>query len=213
MDKNLQEITKIKEDKMIRAFNQNNMQITFVDNFEQLHNYLKRYLCNQKTVSLGGSMTLFETGVIDLIKESDVVLNDRYQENLSREELNEIFRKAFTSDLFITSTNALTRDGHLYNIDGTGNRVAAMIYGPKEVIVIAGKNKVFDTECEAINHIKTVSAPANAVRLNRKTPCTKAGECQNCSSPDRICSSFVKMGYQVNEKRIKVIIVNEDLGY
>lgn len=213
MDRNLQEIIKIKEDKMIRAFNQNNMQITFVENLEQLHNYLKRYLCNQKTIALGGSMTLFETGVIDLIKDSDVVLHDRYNENLTREQMQEVFRKAFTSDIFITSTNALTRDGHLYNIDGTGNRVAAMIYGPKEVIVIAGKNKVFDTEAEAINHIKTVSAPANAIRLNKKTPCAKVGECQNCQSPDRICSSYVKMGYQVNADRIKVVIVNEDLGY
>ena len=145
MDKNLKKIIKIKEDKMIKAFNQNNMQITFVENFEELHNYLNKYLCNQKTVALGGSMTLFEAGVIDLIKQSDVILHDRYQEDLTREQMQDIFRKAFTSDLFITSTNALTMDGCLYNIDGNGNRVAAMIYGPKEVIVIAGKNKIFET--------------------------------------------------------------------
>lgn len=213
MDKNLKEIIKIREDKMIKAFNQNNMQITFVDNFEQLHNYLKRYLCNKKTVALGGSMTLFETGVIDLIKQSDVILHDRYQEGLSRDQMQEVFRKAFTSDIFITSTNALTTDGCLYNVDGNGNRVAAMIYGPKEVIVIAGKNKIFETETEAINHIKTISAPANAVRLNKKTPCTKTGECMNCSSPDRICSSYVKLGYQGNIDRIKIVIVDQDLGY
>ena len=101
-------------------------------------------------------------------------------------------------------------DGCLYNIDGNGNRVAAMIYGPKEVIVIAGKNKIFETEAEAINHIKTVSAPANAIRLNKKTPCTK---CMNCLSSDRICSSYVKLGYQGNVDRIKIVIVNQDLGY
>ena len=213
MDKNLGTIIKIKQDGMIKAFEQNNMQITFVDNFEQLHNYLKKYLCNHKTVALGGSMTLFETGVIDLIHQSDVLLHDRYQEGLEREQMQEIFRKAFTSDLFITSTNALTTNGCLYNVDGNGNRVAAMIYGPKEVIVIAGKNKIFDSEEEAINHIKTISAPANAVRLNKKTPCAKTGECKNCLSADRICSSYVKLGYQVNADRIKVIIVNEDLGY
>lgn len=213
MDNNLKEIIKIKEDQMIRAFNQNNMQLNFVDNFEQLHNYLKRYLCNQKTVALGGSMTLFESGTIDLIKKSDVFLHDRYQEGLNREEMQEVFRKAFTSDIFITSTNALTRDGHLYNIDGNGNRVAAMIYGPKEVIIIAGKNKIFDTEEEAINHIKTVSAPANAIRLNKKTPCTKTGKCMSCLTPERICSSYVKLGYQGNIDRIKIVIVNQDLGY
>lgn len=158
-------------------------------------------------------MTLFETGVIDLIKQSDVILHDRYQDGLSRDQMQEIFRKAFTSDIFITSTNALTTDGCLYNVDGNGNRVAAMIYGPKEVIVIAGKNKIFETEAGAINHIKTISAPANAVRLNKKTPCTKTGECMNCLSPDRICSSYVKLGYQGNIDRIKIVIVNQDLGY
>ena len=213
MDKNLQSIIKIKQDEMIKAFERHNMQLTFVDNLEQLHNYLERYLCNQKTVTLGGSMTLFETGVIDQIHQSDVVLYDRYQEGLTRDQMQEIFRKAFTSDLFITSTNALTTDGCLYNIDGSGNRVAAMIYGPKEVIVIAGKNKVFENEAEAINHIRKVSAPANAVRLNKKTPCTKKGECMDCLSPDRICSSYVKLGYQGNVGRIKIVIVDQDLGY
>ena len=213
MDKNLGTIIKIKQDGMIKAFEQNNMQITFVDNFEQLHNYLKKYLCNHKTVALGGSMTLFETGVIDLIHQSDVLLHDRYQEGLEREQMQEIFRKAFTSDLFITSTNALTTNGCLYNVDGNGNRVAAMIYGPKEVIVIAGKNKIFDSEEEAINHIKSISAPANAVRLNKKTPCTKTGTCMNCLSVDRICSSYVKLGYQGNINRIKIVIVDQDLGY
>ena len=208
MDKNLGTIIKIKQDGMIKAFEQNNMQITFVDNFEQLHNYLKKYLC-----ALGGSMTLFETGVIDLIHQSDVLLHDRYQEGLEREQMQEIFRKAFTSDLFITSTNALTTNGCLYNVDGNGNRVAAMIYGPKEVIVIAGKNKIFDSEEEAINHIKSISAPANAVRLNKKTPCTKTGTCMNCLSADRICSSYVKLGYQGNINRIKIVIVDQDLGY
>ena len=213
MDDNLKEIIKIKEDKMIKAFDRNNMQVTFVDNFDELHNYLKKYLCNQRTVALGGSMTLFETGVIDLIKSSDVILHDRYQEGLTREQTHEVFRKAFTSDLFITSTNAITSDGCLYNIDGTGNRVAAMIYGPKEVIVVAGRNKIFETEEAAIRHIKTISAPANAVRLKKQTPCVKSGECMNCASSDRICSSSVKLGYQGTVGRIKLVIVNQDLGY
>lgn len=213
MDKNLQTIIKIKQSNMIKAFAKNNMQLTFVEDFNELHELLKKYLCNQKTVSLGGSMTLFETGVIDQIHQSDVILYDRYQEGLDREEMQEIFRKAFTSDLFITSTNALTTDGCLYNVDGNGNRVAAMIYGPKEVIVIAGKNKIFDSEAKAIDHIKTVSAPANAVRLNKNTPCIKTGTCMDCLSPERICSSYVKLEYQGNVDRIKIIIVNQELGY
>ena len=132
---------------------------------------------------------------------------------LSQEQVKERLREGLLADIFITGTNALTMDGCLYNIDGTGNRVAAMIFGPKDVYVIAGINKIFNTEAEAINHIKTVSAPANAVRLNKNTPCTKKGECMDCLSPDRICSSFVKLGYQGNVGRIKIVIVNQDLGY
>ena len=126
---------------------------------------------------------------------------------------DDVFKKAFTSDIFITSTNALTMDGCLYNIDGTGNRVAAMIFGPREVIVIAGLNKICQNEEEAIARIRHCSAPANAIRLNKKTPCTKTGHCMDCHSPDRICSSYVKLAYQKQVNRIKVIIVEENLGY
>ena len=152
-------------------------------------------------------------GVIDLIRELDVDFIDRYEEGISREEMENRFREAFFADVFMTSTNALTMDGCLYNVDGNGNRVAAMIYGPKEVIVIAGMNKIFESEEEAIAHIKNCSAPANAMRLNKKTPCTKTGKCMQCHSPERICSSYVKLGYQGKMNRIKVIIVKENLGY
>lgn len=158
-------------------------------------------------------MTLFETGVIDKLRNSDVQFLDRYQEGLTREQVQSIFRESFLADIYITSSNAVTMNGCLYNIDGTGNRVAAMIYGPKEVLVIVGRNKIFTTEEAAINHIRNVAAPANAMRLNKNTPCTKAGKCLDCKSSDCICSSFVKMGYQSNVNRIKVIVVNEDLGY
>lgn len=213
MDKHLLSIEKIKQDQMINAFHDHNMEIYFLTNEQELHNYLKTVLKDNKTIAVGGSMTLFETGVIDLIRNSNVIFHDRYQEGLSREQMQDTFRQAFTSDIFITSSNAITKDGHLYNIDGNGNRVAAMIYGPKEVIVVVGKNKIFATEQEAIDHIKTVSAPANAVRLDKNTPCTKTGTCMNCKSPDRICCSYVKLGYQQNIDRIKVIVLNKEFGY
>lgn len=213
MDKHLQTIEKIKQDQMIKAFHENNMEIFFLEDKKELENYLRTILKDNKTVAVGGSMTLFETGVIDFIKNSNVHFIDRYQEGLSREQMQDVFRQAFTADIFITSTNALSEDGCLYNVDGNGNRVAAMIYGPKEVIVIAGKNKIFATEQEAINHIRTVAAPANAIRLNKATPCTKVGRCMDCKSPQRICSSYVKLGYQGNVNRIKVIILNDMYGY
>lgn len=213
MEKNLEALLRIKETQLIKAFEANNMTCMFVKNQEELRHYLKGILTSQKKVAVGGSVTLNQLEVIDLMRESDVDFIDRYEEGLSRDEMLERFREGFFADLFVTSTNALTMDGCLYNIDGTGNRVAAMIFGPKEVIVIAGLNKICQDEQEAIAHIRGCSAPANAMRLNKKTPCVKTGHCMDCHSPDRICSSYVKLGYQGQVNRIKVIIVEENLGY
>ncbi len=213
MDENLNRLIKLKREKMEKAFQNNNMELFHLDNSQQLLTFLDDYLKPGVKVGVGGSMTLFETGVIDKLRNSDVQFLDRYQEGLTREQVQSIFRESFLADIYITSSNAVTMNGCLYNIDGTGNRVAAMIYGPKEVLVIVGRNKIFTTEEAAINHIRNVAAPANAMRLNKNTPCTKAGKCLDCKSSDCICSSFVKMGYQSNVNRIKVIVVNEDLGY
>lgn len=213
MEDNLRKLLKIKENQIIQAFGSHNMTCMFVENEAELKTYLKNILNQGKKVAVGGSVTLNQLGVIDMLRESDVDFIDRYEQGISREEMENRFREAFFADLFITSTNALTVDGCLYNVDGNGNRVAAMIYGPKEVIVIAGMNKIFYTEAEAISHIQNCSAPANAMRLNKKTPCTKTGHCMECHSPDRICSSYVKLGYQGKVNRIKVIIVEESLGY
>ncbi|MEG0277376.1 MAG: lactate utilization protein [Coprobacillus sp.] len=213
MEENLKKILKIKENQMIKAFELNQMSLMFVKDQRELETFLKSVLKDNKKVAVGGSVTLDEMKVLDLIRNSDVDFIDRYEKEISREEMEDRFRQAFFADLFITSTNALTMDGHLYNIDGTGNRVAAMIYGPKEVIVIAGLNKICEDEKAAIDHIKKWSAPANAVRLNKNTPCAKTGQCQECHSADRICSSYVKLGYQKNASRMMVIIVKENLGY
>ncbi len=213
MEENLEKLLLIKGNQLIKAFENHNMLCMFVENEEELKAYLKNTLTNGKKVAVGGSMTLQQLGVIDLLRDLDVNFIDRYEEGISREEMENRFREAFFADVFMTSTNALTMDGCLYNVDGTGNRVSAMIYGPKEVIVVAGMNKIFNNEEEAIAHIKNCSAPANAMRLNKKTPCTKTGQCMQCHSPERICSSYVKLGYQGKMNRIKVIIVKENLGY
>ena len=103
--------------------------------------------------------------------------------------------------------------GYLYNIDFTGNRVASMIFGPKEVLVIAGRNKIFDSEASAIEHVRNVACPANCARLNRNTPCIQTGKCVDCSSEGKLCSAYVKMGYQKIKNRVKVIILNGEYGY
>lgn len=213
MEENLERLLKVKENQLIKAFENNNMSCMIVKNKEELQTYLKSILVNQKKVAVGGSVTLNQLGVIDLIRQSDVDFVDRYAPELSREEMMEKFREGLLSDIFITSTNAMTLDGCLYNVDNTGNRVSAMIFGPKEVIVIAGMNKLCVDEQEAIKRIREYSAPANAMRLNKKTPCTKTGTCMDCHSHDRICSSYVKLGHQTQVNRIKVILVEENLGY
>lgn len=213
MDDNLNRLIKLKREKMEKAFHNNNMELFHLENSQQLLQFLDEYLKPGVKVGVGGSMTLFETGVIEKLRNGKVQFLDRYQEGLTKEQMQNIFRESFFADVYITSSNAVTMDGCLYNIDGNGNRVAAMIYGPKTVLVIVGRNKIFTTEEAAINHIRNVAAPANAMRLNKNTPCTKAGKCLDCKSSDCICSSFVKMSYQSNVNRIKVIVVNEDLGY
>ena len=213
MDENYKTLLHIKENQLIKAFERNNMSCIVVKNQQELHQYLKNILIDQKKVAVGGSVTLNQLGVIDLIQESDVQFIDRYEEGLSQEQVVERLREGLLSDIFITSTNALTMDGCLYNVDGRGNRVSAMIFGPKDVYVIAGLNKIFNNEQEAIDHIREYSAPANALRLHKKTPCTRVGKCHDCLSEDRICSSYVKLGYQGQKNRIHVIIVEENRGY
>ena len=213
MDAHLYDLIKIKEKQLEKAFARHNMSITFVKNQEELFHELKPYFQSGKSVAVGGSMTLEQMDVLSLIRKSDVQFIDRYEKGLTLEQREQRFREAFFADLFITSTNALTMDGCLYNVDGTGNRVAAMIYGPRQVIVIAGINKICVDEQAAIDHIRHWSAPANALRLNKQTPCTKTGHCMDCVGSDCICCSFVKLGYQRIKDRIHIIIVEDELGY
>lgn len=122
-------------------------------------------------------------------------------------------REAFFADTYLTSTNALTEEGELYNVDGNGNRVAAMLFGPKQVIVVAGYNKIVADMEAACRRIEKIAAPANVVRLGLSAPCAQTGECMHCHSEGRICCDYVRMGMQRTPGRIKVIIVGEPLGY
>jgi len=127
--------------------------------------------------------------------------------------LKKLYRNTFSADVYFTSTNAITEKGELYNVDGNGNRVAAMLYGPDKVIIIAGINKIVENIEEAIKRNERVSAPANCKRLNRATPCVKVGHCIDCSSEERICNEYTIIRRQGNKDRIHVIFLNEELGY
>ena len=165
------------------------------------------------TVSFGGSMTLAESGMADALKQrSDITLLDRSTAG-SPEEVKEIYHKSLNADYYFMSSNAITTDGELVNIDGTGNRAAALIYGPEHVVILAGMNKVSPSLEEAVSRVKNVASPMNANRLNRKTPCAATGLCSDCLSPDCICSHTVITRKSAPEKRIKVILIGESLGY
>ncbi len=166
------------------------------------------------SVSFGGSLTVQEVGVYqELKKRDDIKVLDTYDTSASPEEFLERRRQALLVDLFVTSTNSLTREGHLVNLDGLGNRVAALTFGPRHVALFVSRNKVVADLDEAISRIKDFAAPVNAVRLNRKTPCTKTMQCEDCTSPERICNTWTITEKSNPPERVKIILINEHMGY
>ena len=166
-------------------------------------------------VGLGGSETILESGLLDALRQLDIRLLDRYREGVSKETVDEMRRQGLLADFFIMSSNAVSADGKLVNMDGTGNRVAALIYGPKKVIVIAGTNKVAPDLEGAIARVKNTAAPANSLRVDVETPCSKTGFCQDpyCQPPNRICCQLVITEASMTPGRITVVLVDEVLGY
>ncbi len=165
------------------------------------------------TVAFGGSVSLSESGVMDMLRSrDDIRLIDRSKAN-SPEEIKQMYRDSFSSDVYFMSTNAITADGELVNIDGNGNRVAALIYGPDKVVMIVGMNKLVSSIADAINRVSDIAAPANGVRLNKQTPCALTGFCHECFSPDCMCSHTVITRRCSIPDRIHVILIGESIGY
>ena len=201
-------------EKVMENLRLNRMKPYYAENSEKARDIIRELVKDDKLITSGGSMTLNECGIIEmLMNEFSSEYLDRSVGKDNREAVEEIMRKAFVSDTFLSSTNALTEDGELYNVDGNGNRVSAMIFGPKQVIVVAGVNKIVKDMTEAKERVEKVAAPKNTVRLERATPCVKTGVCGHCRSEDRICCSYVVLAQQRVPDRIKVIIVDEELGY
>ena len=213
MDSNLKWVNEQRILRTIEALNKNNMNGYLVNTKEELIEKIKELVKENSTVSCGGSMSLFETGIIDHLRSGRYNFLDRYKEGLSREEITELFKESFFADAYFASSNAVTEDGKLYNVDGNGNRVAAMLFGPEKVILVVGVNKIVKNIDEAVIRNKEISAPTNAKRLNKMTPCTKVGYCMDCKSNDKICREFTVISSQVNKDRIHVIFMNENIGY
>lgn len=198
------------------ALEANNFEVFLAENSNEAKDLVLKEILPKtkaKTVSWGGSMTHNATGIYDVLKnDADLEIVDTYDKNLSKEEMVERRRQSLLVDLFITGTNAVTETGTLVNLDFLGNRIGGITFGPKHVIILVGRNKVVTDLDNAMFRIKNYAAPANAVRLDRKTPCTKSSYCEECSTPGRICNTWTITEKSYPKGRVKVVLINEDLG-
>lgn len=213
MNENVQWVNEKKIEKTILNLEKNNMKGYYAKNNDELISIIEDIAKEGEMVSVGGSMTLFETKVIDFLRSGRYNFLDRYEENLTPADMKEIYRKSFYADTYIASTNAITEEGEIFNVDGNGNRIAAMLYGPDKVILVVGVNKIVKDLDEAIKRNKYVAAPANAKRLNTATPCAKVGQCMDCKSDDRICCEYSVIKRQRSANRMHVIFINDVLGF
>jgi hypothetical protein len=166
-----------------------------------------------KSISWGGSITFGKTGIGDIVsKSAGMTIINPYEPGIQPAEAYERRRQALLVDLYFTGTNAITEDGQLVNLDMTGNRVGALHFGPKNVVVVAGRNKIVPDLDDAMTRIKNYAAPINVMRLDKKTPCLTTSVCQDCKSPERICNVWTITEKSFPKNRIKVLLVNEELG-
>jgi L-lactate utilization protein LutB len=166
-----------------------------------------------RRISWGGSMTFIATGLYDALKEMpNLEVLDTFNKSLAPEDALELRRQSLLADLFITGTNAVTETGDLVNLDMTGNRVAAITFGPRHVVILVGRNKIVPDLEAAMVRIKEYAAPANAMRLDKKAPCVKTSVCEECKSPDRICNTWTITQKSFPKGRVKVVLINDSLG-
>lgn len=209
-------------EKTMQNLEKNNMAAFYCESKEDVVPLVKTLVKDGATVSNGGSVTLKQTGVSELLASGCYDFIDRSK--ASPNEIRAVYLKALGADAYFCSSNAITENGELYNVDGNSNRVASIVFGPEKVIIIAGVNKIVSNISEAVKRVKEKAAPPNTARLGKSTYCASAGKCVSllkenaeicagCASEDRICCNFVISARQRIKNRINVIIVNEELGY
>lgn len=213
MDSNVKWVNEEKILRTIKSLESNNMNGYIVNSKDELIDKIITLTNEGDKVSCGGSMSLAEIGVMDHLRSGRYNFLDREKKGLSAEDIDRLYRESFFTDTYFSSSNAITQDGELYNVDGNGNRVAALLFGPKKVIIVAGVNKIVRDIDEAIKRNREIAAPANAKRLNKNTPCTKIGYCMDCKSPEKICREYTLIKSQKDKNRIHVIFINENIGY
>jgi L-lactate utilization protein LutB len=200
-----------------QALEENNFEVFLANNKEDAKKIVLEDIITKikpKTISWGGSLTFTSIGLYDVLKDNpDMEVLDTFDKSISREDSLERRRQALLCDLFITGTNAVTETGKLVNLDMIGNRIAALTFGPKNVVVISGRNKIVPDIDDAMYRIKNYAAPINTMRLDKKTPCAKTSYCEECKSPDRICNTWTITEKSFPRERVKIVLINEDLGF
>ena len=198
----------------VESLGKNGFAATYCTTVDEARRRILDEAADAASVAFGGSMTIAGMGIEQLLKEQGKEILNHADPGLSREAKMEVMRRGLTADLYLCGTNAITVSGELINIDATGNRVAAMFFGPKKVIVVAGRNKLVDGSVdEAIMRVKQWATPPNARRLNFNTPCATTGFCSNCNSPDRLCRVTTIIDRKPRFTDLQVLVVNADLGF
>ena len=198
---------------IIKALEKRNMTAFYCEDMESCRNKVLELIPADSVISWGGSMSIHECGVPQVLKDrGDCEVLDRSLYT-TPEQQKEFAIKTFQCNYYLMSTNAITLDGELVNIDGYGNRVASLIYGPDHVIVIAGMNKVVSDVKQGFDRVRNIASPPNTIRLSKDTPCAKTGKCGDCMSPDCICNQIVVTRRSRDKERIIVILVNDNLGF
>lgn len=208
-------IYKSQAEEIIKNLKKRNMDGAYFEKAGQAVASILMEIPDGVLVGLGGSESIIESGLVDALRKRNIRLLDRYKGGVSEEEVWEMRREGLSADIYVSSSNAVTMDGKIVNMDGIGNRVAAMVFGRGKVILLVGMNKIVKTVEGAVARIKNYVAPRNAIRVNIDTPCSKKGFCQepHCMPPHRICSQLVILESSMFPDRIKLFLVGEQLGY
>lgn len=199
--------------KVIKELQKNNFEAVYFENKEEALEHILKNIPDGAAIGVGGSSTLREIGLLGILQERGFVLYDHNQPGLSLEEKTALRHKQLSSDVFLTGTNALTLKGELVNRDAIGNRVGSMAFGPKQVIVVAGINKVVKDFEEADQRIKMYAAPMNTKRHETPNPCLQTGQCSDCNSPGRLCNITTIIHKCPRLTKIQVVLIGENLGY
>jgi hypothetical protein len=208
-------IYKSQAEEIVKNLKKRNIDGAYFEKTEQAVASILSEIPDGVLVGLGGSESIIESGLVDALRQRNIRLLDRYKESATEEDIWVMRRESLSADFYISSSNAVTMDGKIVNMDGIGNRVAAMVFGPGKVILLVGMNKIVKTLEDAVTRIKNYVAPRNAIRVNIDTPCSKKGFCQEpyCMPPLRICSQLVVLESSMFPDRIKLFLVGEELGY